>query len=266
VNEVLHRYPRTHHLEGSRRQPGDEDLDTVAVSALGDGLVVVEEKLDGANAAFSFTADGALRLQSRGHFLAGGARERHFDLFKVWGQSHHDRLWDRIGDQFVVYGEWLYAKHTIFYDALPHYFLEFDVLDRRREVFLSTAARQGLLTGLPLASVPVLWEGARPHSQLLEQLVGRSRGQSEAWPARLEAAARKRGLDVERVRAETDGSGFMEGLYVKVEAGDVVLHRFKFIRSTFLTSVLDSRSHWLARPIVPNELQPGVDLFGDEVP
>jgi len=229
------------------------------MSALGDGLVVIEEKLDGANAAFSFTVSGALQLQSRGHFLTGGARERHFDLFKAWGQRHRDCLWNRIGDRFVVYGEWLYAKHTIFYDELPHYFLEFDVLDRWRDAFLSTAARRALLAELPLASVPILWEGQRPRHALLETLVGPSRYQSEAWAARLGAVARERGLDVERVRMETDRTGAMEGLYVKAEAGDVVVGRFKFIRSTFLTSVLDSRSHWLTRPIIPNQLRAGVD-------
>jgi hypothetical protein len=47
----------------------------------------------------------------------------------------------------VLYGEWLYAKHTIFYDRLPQYFLEFDVLDLESDAFLSTARRRELLGG-----------------------------------------------------------------------------------------------------------------------
>jgi hypothetical protein len=38
--------------------------------------------------------------------------------------------------------------------------------------------------------------------------------------------------------------------------------RYKFVRASFLTSVVESGSHWLKRPIVPNQLRPGVDLFG----
>lgn len=67
------KYPRTRHIEGSRLQPGDEDLDAVAFSELRERPLVVEEKVDGANAAVSFGEDGRLLLQSRGHYLRGGA-------------------------------------------------------------------------------------------------------------------------------------------------------------------------------------------------
>jgi predicted kinase len=52
-------------------QPGDEDLACVPFSELTGRHVVVEEKVDGANAAISFDARGCLWLQSRGHFLTG---------------------------------------------------------------------------------------------------------------------------------------------------------------------------------------------------
>ena len=78
VAPVLHKYPRTNHLEGSRLQPGDEDLSSVPIADLAGQHVVVEEKVDGGNAGISFDGDGRLYLQSRGHFLDGGPRERHF--------------------------------------------------------------------------------------------------------------------------------------------------------------------------------------------
>ena len=70
------KYPRTHHLEGSRLQPGDEDLSQVRLSSLRSVPLVIEEKLDGANAALSFDGKGELLLQSRGHYLVGGGREK----------------------------------------------------------------------------------------------------------------------------------------------------------------------------------------------
>ena len=84
MTERILKYPRTRHLEGSRLQPGDEDLSRIGLSELSGQHSVIEEKLDGANAAISFTTEGELRLQSRGHYLIGGYRERHFDLFKTW--------------------------------------------------------------------------------------------------------------------------------------------------------------------------------------
>lgn len=265
VPPPLHKFPRTLHLEGSRLQPGDEDLQSVPFRALAGRHLVVEEKLDGANAALSFDADGRLWLQSRGHFLTGGERERQFSLFKQWAQTHQRRLCDRLGSRYVVYGEWLYAKHTIFYDRLPHYFLEFDVLDTHEGAFLSTPRRRELLEGLPIASVPVLREGEVRSSRELVSLVGRSQLKTPAWSARLAAAATSLGLDVEQIIRETDPDDRMEGLYIKDEEGGRVVGRYKFVRRSFLTTVLDSGSHWAERPIVPNQLRDGVDLFG-EVP
>jgi hypothetical protein len=63
---MLREYPRTQHLEGSRLQPGDHDLAAVPYVEVAGRYLVVEEKLDGANTAVSFSADGELRLQSRG--------------------------------------------------------------------------------------------------------------------------------------------------------------------------------------------------------
>jgi hypothetical protein len=34
-----------------------------------------------------------------------------------------------------MYGEWLFAKHTYFYNNLPHYFMEVDVLDAQTSMF-----------------------------------------------------------------------------------------------------------------------------------
>ncbi|WP_309744407.1 RNA ligase family protein, partial [Chamaesiphon sp. OTE_20_metabat_361] len=165
---LMQKYPRTPHIEGSREQPGDEDLDSIPFRAIANEYVVIEEKVDGANAAISFDANGQLLLQSRGHYLTGGARERHFNLFKQWAHSHYAALWEILGDRYILYGEWMYAKHTVFYDKLPHYFLEYDLLERTSHQFLSTAARRELLTGLAVASVPVLLEGKlTSHKQLV---------------------------------------------------------------------------------------------------
>jgi RNA ligase len=261
VTPAMHKYPRTRHIEGSRLQPGDEDLDSVPFAELRDRFLVVEEKMDGANAAVRFDDRGRLLLQSRGHYLRGGAREKHFDLFKQWASAQAAVLLERLRDRYVMFGEWLYAKHTVFYDALPHYFLEFDVLDTQDMTFLSTARRRTLLAGAPVASVPVLDEGTFQSHRALTAHVGRSRMKTAHWKNRLARAAEDRDLDPARIAVETDPSDEMEGLYIKIEEEGRVTARLKYVRASFLTSVLDSGIHWLNRPIVPNELAPGVELF-----
>jgi hypothetical protein len=258
---ALKKYPRTPHLEGSRLQPGDEDLPCVPFAAIAGLPVVVEEKLDGANSAVSFDEEGRLHLQSRGHFLTGGPRERHFALFKQWGHAHARALHERLGARYVLYGEWLYARHTIYYDALPHYFVEFDVLDRETGTFLSTPRRQALLAGAPVVSAPVLYEGPATALEPLVALIGPSRFKTRAWREALGATARERGLDPARVLRETDPSDAMEGLYLKVEEEGRVTARFKWVRASFLTAVTDSGSHWLDRPIVPNRLRDDAGLY-----
>jgi hypothetical protein len=53
----------------------------------------------------------------------------------------------------------------------------------------------------------------------------------------------------------------MEGLYLKEEHGGRVIERFKYVRTDFLQAVANSDSHWMDRPIEPNRLAEGVDLF-----
>ncbi len=258
----LYKYPRTRHIKGSGLQPGDEDLGVVPFQEVAGRFLVVEEKMDGANSAISFSPAGELLLQSRGHYLVGGEREKHFDLLKAWARRYISELWDVLADRYVLYGEWLYAKHSIFYTDLPHYFLEFDLFDKRVDVFLSTQRRREVLAGAPfVTSVKVVYEGQPPSLTTLTALIGPSHFIAPDALRRLESLCQERHLDARGVLQETDQSGLMEGLYIKVEEDGWVQERYKYVRAGFLQTVLNSHSHWLDRPIIPNGLQPGVTLF-----
>ncbi|HET6250351.1 MAG TPA: RNA ligase family protein [Tepidisphaeraceae bacterium] len=258
---MLRKYPRTRHVLGSAKQPGDEDLDSVPFSFLPGRHLVIEEKMDGANCAFSFGPDAVMRLQSRGHFLTGGPRERHFDLFKGWAYANDSAVFDAIGDRYIVYGEWLHAKHTVFYDALPHYFMEFDVLDTQTGEFLNTPRRGELLKGLPLTSVKVLHTGKIDRMEDLANLVGPSHFISPNATQRLRETAIAMRLDAEQVLRQSDTSGLMEGLYIKIEEDGVVKERLKFVRRDFITRIIAADEHWMERPIVPNHLPEGANVF-----
>ena len=262
LEDIIIKYPRTPHIQGSRLQPGDEDLRQRPFADIAGRHVVLEEKIDGANTAVSFTDDGELRLQSRGHFLTGGYRERHYNLLKQWGAIHKDRLHDVLGERYIMYGEWMYAKHTIYYDLLPHYFMEFDVLDRETGKFLDTPSRHELLKNLPVCSVPVLASGSFKNMDEILSFLGDSLFISKNHIENLREDAGRLSLDADRVCRETDASRTMEGIYIKVEENGEVVDRMKYVRASFLQTVEESQSHWLDRPIIPNRITKAInELF-----
>lgn len=262
MEDRIIKYPRTPHIQGSRLQTGDEDLSQRRFAEIAGRHVVLEEKIDGANSAISFTEDGELRLQSRGHFLTGGNREKHYDLLKQWGAVQKDRLYAVLGHRYIMYGEWMYAKHSIFYDLLPHYFMEFDVLDRETGIFLDTPSRHELLKDLPICSVPVLASGTFSNIDEVLKYLGDSKYISGNHIANLHAEAQRLGLDADRICKETDTSRTMEGIYIKVEENGEVVDRMKFVRTSFLQTEATPQGNWLDRPIIPNLItRPVADLF-----
>ena len=250
----LIKYPRTPHIEGSRLQAGDEDLSQIPFSSIKGKFIVAEEKIDGANTAISFSLDGKLLLQSRGHYLEGGYREKHYNLFKQWANVHKDKLYSILGSRYIMYGEWMYAKHTVYYDCLPHYFMEFDIFDRQTNKYLDTKSRHEMLQNSPVCSVPVLKQGVFNSKEELLKLLGKSNYISGNHLHNLREESEKLGLDAERQIRETESSDLMEGLYIKVEKKGEVTDRMKFVRASFLQTIESSETHWLERPIIPNKL------------
>jgi len=257
MSSNLIKYPRTQHVRGSRFQHGDDDMESVPWSDLRGKRLVLEEKMDGSNVGISFDDDGKLQLQSRGHYLRGGPRELQYALLKQWVSSIQDELYCTITDRYIVYGEWMYAKHTVFYDALPHYFMEFDVYDKHEDVYLSTERRIELLKDCKIT--PVLVTASRHFQNLseLSSLITHSNFITDDRDANLTDAALNAGvLPIEAVR-HTDMHPEMEGLYIKWEEDGVVKGRYKYVRDTFTSSIMDQETHWHDRPIIQNKLSSG---------
>lgn len=260
--EQIYKYPRTRHIEGSRIQAGDEDLNSVPFEEIKGRFVVLEEKVDGANSGISFDESGKLYLQSRGHYLNGGYAEQQFDLFKTWAGSFQSQLYDLLGSRYIMYGEWLYAKHTVYYDALPHYFMEFDIFDKKEKVFLSTKRRREMLKPYGfIHSVLVLYEGYLNHIEELIHFLGPSHFKSPDYNEHFRQQCQKQKISYEIALRQTDTSECMEGIYIKAEDQDTVNARMKYVRRTFLNTIMDSETHWAKRPILPNGLAKGRDLF-----
>ncbi len=255
---MLVRYPSTTHLAGSKHAAGPGDPSQAPFPAPGGLTLVWEEKVDGDHLGFGFApGDGRPFLQAHGREVDVAA-ERSLAPAADWLGSFDVEAYEALGERFVVFGDWCALKHTVFYDALPHPFLEYDVFDRVGGAWLSTAARRRLLAGLPVSSVPVLHEGRLDGPEAARALLApggvprRSAYKTGRWREALDEAARAAGLDPGRVAAETDPSDAGEGLYLKVEERDRVVGRHKFVRPGFMETILASGSHWRGRRPVRN--------------
>jgi hypothetical protein len=275
----LLKYPRTPHIKGSGLQRGDEDMQVVDISRLRGRHMVVEEKVDGSNTRIGWDAGGDAFAGSRGHLIdltrRDIHRERQWNRFKDWLAIHNDRFLERFEDRFRPFGEWCYAGHTSFYDTLPHWWFEFDVYDRSTESFLGTKERNALMEGLPIVSVPVLYEGPVVDFEHLMSLTtvrdpetGRDLRWTEAslykgagWEDALIGSIRREGLDPARNVGHFEPTRAAEGLYIKIEEDGRVVERYKLVRPDFVQKILSSEEHWHNRPIVPNVLMPGADIY-----
>jgi hypothetical protein len=266
----IRKYPRTQHLRGSQIQIGDHDMESIPWNLLSRRLLTIEEKVDGGNVGISFEDNGTLLLQSRGHYLRGGPREKQFDWLKQWTATHQEKFFDVLGFRYVMYGENLYAKHTVFYDALPHYFMEFDILDIQNDVFLSTEARQQLLAPIANMITPVRVLKHQRFEKLneVESLLGPSAFVTEKRQQNYLDAALQAGVlpknaafgnaEIQAVLAQSDWSPLMEGLYIKWEENGIVKGRYKYVRKSFTNKIIEQETHWVDRPIIANGLIPGV--------
>jgi hypothetical protein len=263
---ALVKYPSTLHLEGSKCAGGQTMPGQAAFGSLPDGLRVLEEKVDGDHCGIGYDPhDGTMFLQSHG--AAVDPSDPRFFLFAEWAYSLESWLRETLGRRYVVFGDWMQHKHTVFYDRLDHLFLEYDVCDREAESFLSTEARGRLLSGLPLVPVPILSSApALSLPDARKAILGSDGRRTSAfktpkWRENLATACREVGGDPQAVAMETVQDDAGEGGYIKVEDGDVVLGRYKFILPGFMETIAASGSHWSSRRRLANLLAPGVDIF-----
>ena len=165
------KYPRTPHLFGSTGTDDDKHLsEAESLRFVADESLIVEEKIDGTNVGIHFSDDGALVLQCRGHLITEGMHPQ-YDLFKQWAAVKRHALEKQLENRFILFGEWVYARHSVHYRQLTHYFFEFDIYDKQRGVFLDLSSRLSLIDGTGIHTVPVIHTGVVSRDDL-NNLIG----------------------------------------------------------------------------------------------
>lgn len=236
------KYPRTPHLFGSKGTADDKHLgQDESTKFIADPSLIVEEKIDGTNVGIHFSESGELVLQCRGHLISEGMHPQ-YDLFKQWATVKRHTLEERLGQRFILFGEWVYARHSIWYRKLSHYFYEFDIYDKTLQAFIDLDQRLALLENTGVETVPIVRRGAVSRTAM-ESLIDRS-----AFDSQFENPFTGRPDDL------------MEGLYLRTEADGIVTGRSKFVRPEFTEKIKQS-THWQHQAMVPNELADGVDIW-----
>lgn len=205
------KYPRTFHFPFSEGVSSDDKIQD-NLSLLKDDIVI-SLKLDGENTNLYNDYIHARSLDSRNH------------PSRDWVKKFHAEIKHNIPENFRICGENLYAKHSIYYDNLPSYFLVFSIWDGDTCLSWDDTIEYSKLLNLKL--VPVIFNG-------------KFEGSVEDFQRFL-----KESLD-------TEGN-----------EGYAVRRRDSFSINEFPTSVIkyvrknhvQTDNHWMSQKIIPNKLK-----------
>jgi atypical dual specificity phosphatase len=225
----LLKFPRTPHLLDLGATTDDdivlEDFPTMT------GKLTLEEKIDGANMGFSLDWDGVIRCQNRSHWVSSNDHSQ-FKPLDRWIEDHSDALrilLDRdvhFPERYILYGEWMVAKHSIHYTHLPGPFVAFDLYDRLTQTFLSRSVLTKALKGSGIPQVPLV--------------------------AQLETITKEDVLLLLDSKSAYASGSKIEGVYIKTEDADRqrVVGRGKVVRGDFIAG----NDHWTKGNLTLNGL------------
>lgn len=146
----MKKYPRTFHFQFSPEVHDDDKV--IHMRYLGNFLqdaVVITEKLDGGNTCLK----GHQGVFARSHDLP--AKEPWFDYLK----GRYYALMDKLHPDLWIFGENMYAIHSIEYSALDDYFYVFAVYDAAQGQWYTWDAVEAEAKRLGFGTVPVLYRG-----------------------------------------------------------------------------------------------------------
>lgn len=209
---MYYKYPRTPHLPWS---PGATNDDKVLhdLSSFEGKLVVVTLKMDGEATTMYPDHIHARSINSKDH------PSRH------WVKALHGSIKHDIPDTMRICGENLFAKHSMYYDDLPSYFMGYSVWSPKN--CLSWHATNFWLNKFGLEIVPVIWQGEWSYKNDMEKLLT---SVFEPYAGEHE--------------------GYVVRTYDGFKREDFGLYVAKYVRPNHI----QTDEHWLNKPIIKNGL------------
>ncbi len=219
----LKKYGRTLHLPWSPGATSDDKRHTLNdIKNMFFGLkVVVTEKMDGENT--TIYADGTFHARSvdsvmhpsRTRIAALAARIATIGMPKGWR----------------IIGENVYAKHSIFYDRLPDYFLVFNIIDENNKALTWSKVKEWASL-LDLHTVPEFYSGTFRNS------LTKPEGWADVIPT------------ISTFSSENAPEGYVVRLAGEFSMDDIESSLSKYVRANHV----QTDSHWMNSKIIPNAL------------
>merc|ERR1719263_884517 len=107
----------------------------------GKTVVIVEEKIDGANLGISLTENYEPLFQNRAHYVTSSYAAQWKALDTWWENNAWAICQILVPEVEVLFGEWAYERHTVSYSKLPGYFIAFDIYNKAEGRFVSARER-----------------------------------------------------------------------------------------------------------------------------
>lgn len=214
-----------HLLENAADPPKRKKCLTEAeIRLLLHGHVVIEEKVDGGIVGVAWNGERHLAIGKHSMINYSDNSKKFYGL-NNWIYQNYEKI-QKIPKGWIIFGEWLRARHNIFYDNLPDYFVAFDIWDGYR--YLDLKNRSEFLRKLGFAEVPFIYEGTDLDVQDILCIAD--------------------GLSISN-KSRFSSSETIEGIVIKnYEKGLMG----KYVRREFLQSI---EEHWLRLPLVENRLK-----------
>ncbi len=222
------KFPRTTHLINLGGASRDDLVFSEAdvkrfLSVKPDFTLTLEEKIDGANLGFRIDkSTGDIRAQNRSHYVHSKYHPQ-FSQLSNWIYQHQDDLRAVLGEgDHILFGEWMYAKHSIHYTKLPDLFIAFDIYDCNTRSFLSRRRFNETLQSTRIHAVPQINKPVKNSEEIKSLLAVQS--------------------------AFSDAP--IEGVYLRIddEKKGCLKERAKVVRADFICG----NEHWSKGILTPN--------------
>lgn len=261
------KFPRTHHLFALMGSMSRDDLLVDEPAPFYEEEVIIEEKIDGSNLGLDIDpTTGQITAQNRSHFVTSETQSQ-FKTLQSWIDSNFQALDDILeGGKYILFGEWMYAQHSIWYDKLPDTFIAFDIYDKQNQKFLSVDKRNEKLKDTGISVIREIARGKFKSSKDYERVLHQPTTYCSS--ANTETHKIQLGKNLIDLKKQSGGKSAknnkeeenvdevivykgqpIEGIYLRIDDGDFLKKRAKIVRQEFADGI---EEHWASKNLVKN--------------
>jgi atypical dual specificity phosphatase len=196
--------------------------------------VSIEEKIDAASVGMVLRFEGTVGddshpvIRNRDHILRKGymkdtPAKKQFVSIWTWFYENKDKF-GKLRDKgpYSVYGEWMVARHGIYYDRLPDWFIAYDLYNYETGQFLQTPKTRAILLECGF-QIPCLL--SNEPLQSIEMVT--------QWDHTVCEWSHEK----------------IEGVYFKIWNEEIITNRFKWVRPSF-----ERGKYWDGKTLRKNKL------------